>query len=198
MNNEDSVPAIATTSPECLRSTSAERRTPHAHDAKNNTSDAAVTRSHDHELLLETSSLFVAGLRPDATSRPCSTARGGGGFPGTSRSTGRTDATPPADIKTPSKNSSGGCTASNRHDPLRVGHCLVGFQQRFSHVFTDRADDEQQVGRAWRGRKEQSEAVHVVKRVIRAASLREGRLRSRRRRPPSHSGTWQKQCGKPR
>ena len=59
-------------------------------------------------------------LRPTATSRPCKIASGGGGFPGTSTSTGNTSATPLAQTKLSEH------TAGQAHAPTAMTRLGVG------------------------------------------------------------------------
>ena len=106
------------------------------------------------------------GLRPTATSNPCRMASGGGGFPGTATSTGRTSATPLAHTKLFANTPPDSAHAPTAITRFGVGIAFVDLLQREPHLIGHGTDDQQHVRMARRRRDEKSEPVHVVIRIV--------------------------------
>ena len=98
-------------------------------------------------------------------------ARGGGGFPGTSKSTGRTAAAPPAQIKLRSEHAARNGATADSHDAPGRRHGFPCLEERAAHVFTHRSDDEQKIRGTRRRCKEESQPMEIVKRVVELLDL---------------------------
>src|SRR5579883_765779 len=95
---DDSAPAIDSTVGTCLWPSNAEAKTPAAQATKIATRNEPVMVMNQG-LPSEIGLGLFNDFLPATTRSPCSIARGGGGLPGTSKSTGKTALTPHAHMK---------------------------------------------------------------------------------------------------
>ena len=127
-------------------------------------------RSPDHALQKATQQLGGAAGQPlsasISASRPFTISSGGGGQPGTCRSTGRMSASGPTTAGRAREDAAIGRAVAQRHDPFGLGRGVVGPQQRLAHVPGDRTGDQQHVGMTRRGHEFQAEALDVVDRIV--------------------------------